>query len=236
MDNHAIVVCGQKFDIGVRVVLWDEPNGLSLYKSKYGKRDLGIEELRKQVNSFVLHHSVTYRAKDTHNGLIGRGLSVNFMIDDDNVDGLATIYQCLDVKDAGYSHAPMNFAAPGVEICYYPNAWEKPNLYSIENQKKFKVSPHATVEDKIHGQKLKCFAPTQAQVKSCVALAYGLGLAFPEINMRFPRENGQIVKKMISNPKGLLNHYMITNQKIDAAGFPSEFMEEQLKIWERLGL
>ncbi len=105
MSNFSIVVAGQKFDIGCRVVLWDQIGGLSFYKSgKYLPRKSTLEQLQSQVNCFVYHHAASYTAKATHQGLLGRGLSVNFIIDDDNNDGLATIYQCLDVKDCGYSH------------------------------------------------------------------------------------------------------------------------------------
>ncbi len=31
MENTSIIVCGKKFDIGTRVVLWNEKNGLNGY-------------------------------------------------------------------------------------------------------------------------------------------------------------------------------------------------------------
>ena len=29
--NTSIVICGQKFDIGIPVILWTDPNGLNAY-------------------------------------------------------------------------------------------------------------------------------------------------------------------------------------------------------------
>lgn len=237
MENYSIIAAGVKFEIGCRVVLWDEPGGLNLYKGKYGARNVDLNQLRKDVNSFIIHHSVTWRAKDTYNGLLGRGLSVNFIIDDDEKDGIATIYQCLDIKDAGYSHKPLNFNGPGVEICYQPTYWLTPDAYSDANQLKHKVPSHPIIEDKIHGQKFKAFGPTSAQVNACVALAYGISQAFPAIKMEFPKDsNGDIIKTTVPNPSGLLHHYNLTQQKIDALGFPSEEFEEKLKAWQNLGI
>ena len=237
MSNYAVIAAGQNFNIGTRVVLWNEPTGFSFYKNgKYIKRDKTIEKLQNEINCFVLHHSVDYKAKNTYNNLRSRGLSVNFIIDDDATDGIATIYQCLDIKDAGYSHKPLNLTGPGVEISYHPEAWEKPNLYSEKNRQKYKVSEHKTLKDTVHSQTRTVFAPTDAQVQACIALAYGISQAFPNMKMEFPKNaNGEIIKTTVADPKGLLCHFHITKQKIDPAGFPCEYMEEQVKVWNKLG-
>lgn len=239
MSNFSIIAAGQKFDIGVPVVLWNDiSRGLSFYKSgKYLPRKATLDQLQKQINCFVYHHAVSYTAKSTYQGLVASGLSVNFIIDDDNNDGLATIYQCLDIVDIGYSHKPLNDNGPGVEIAYHPTAWNMPNAYSEANIKKYKVQPHKIMEDIVHGQKFKSFAPTDAQIKSCIALAYGMSLAFPNMKMEFPKDaDGKVIKTTVSNPEGLLNHYHLTQQKIDCLGFPAEYVEEQVKIWQHLGL
>lgn len=228
--NTSIVISGQKFDIGSNVILWDDPKGLSLYKSKYGARSLTLSQIQETLNSFVLHHSVTYTAKQCHAGLIARGLSVNFIIDDDNDNGIATIYQCLDVKDAGYSQVPLNFAGPGVEICYNPQYWENKNLYSDANIKKYNVQPHEVVDDVIHGSKLKVFAPTQAQVKAVIYLAAGLSKALPKLGSDFPKDaNGNFIKTSITNPTGMISHFNITKNKIDPLGFPFGQAEQEIK-------
>lgn len=230
--NTCIVAAGEKFDVGSRVVLWDDFEGLSFYKYnvKYGKRDVDLNELRKQIDSFVLHHSVTYTAKQTYNALLGRNLSVNFIIGDDNIDGVATIYQCLDIKDAGQSQTPFNNRAPGVEISYHVEAWSKPGLYSDHNVKVMGVQPHQVVTDTVHGSTLKVFAPTDAQVKAVVNLLVGFCNAFPAVNCAFPKgPDGKVARTLVRNPHGLLAHFQITTNKIDPAGFPFEEVEKQVR-------
>lgn len=233
-SGTSIVAAGETFDIGCRVVLWDEPGGLSLYSKtpKYNPRNVDLDTLKSKVNCVVYHHSATYRAKHTHGGLLTRGLSCNFIIDDDDVEGYATIYQCLDVKDAGWSQAPLNNTGVGIEVSWQPGYFANKEFYSAKNQKAYGVPEHEVVEDVIHGQKLKVFAPTDTQVASCIALGWGLCelLGLPA---EFPKDpDGNIIKTALKNPghhRGLLHHFHITKNKIDAAGFPSARVEDEIK-------
>jgi hypothetical protein len=137
----------KSFDIGCRVVKWDEPDGFNFIpKGKYNKRDISFEELSTQMKQFCVHWSVTYRASHMFNGLNARNLSCNFMIDDDvNDNGYATIYQCLPILYAGWSQGGVyNNMGPGVEISYMPQAWER-DMYTTLNQKKWNVPSHGTV-------------------------------------------------------------------------------------------
>lgn len=229
--NTAIVAAGQTADIGCRVVLWNEEKGFSFYgKGKFTPRNHDLDQLRKEIKLFVLHHSVTYTAKQTYSGLIGRGLSVNFIIDDNDIDGYATIYQCLDIKDAGLSHGPFNKSGPGVEICYHPTAWKTPQAYSPENIKKYGVQPHPKMKDTIHRMPLEVFGPTEAQVRSTIALLKGFCQLFPNIKPEFPKDiSGQVVKTVIPDPKHIICHYNLTFNKVDPLGFPHEKVEKQLK-------
>lgn len=229
-ENTSIIASGQKIDIGCRVILWDEADGFSFYKSgKYSPRSDTLEKLQKEIDCFVLHHSVTYTAKLTFGGLIGRGLSVNFIIDDDNVNGYATIFQCLDIKDVGWSHKPLNFKGPGVEISYQPTAWTLPGAYSENNINKYGVQHHDVIEDTIHGVKRKVFGPTEAQIKSCIALLSGFCQIFPLAVPEFPKDqSGKIIKTVSKNKKGLLAHFNVTGEKIDPMGFPFERVENEI--------
>lgn len=234
MSETAIVACGQEVCIGCRVVKWNDPGGLSFYTSgkKYTERNMEIDTLRQEVKTFILHHSVTYTAKHTYTGLISRGLSVNFIIDDDDNDGFATIYQCLDIKDAGWSHAPLNGRGPGVEICYHPLVTQMPQAYSEANQKKYGVQPHEQMDDKIHGQKIKTYCPTEAQVKSVTALLAGFVELFPDVPAVFPRdEDCNVIKTTIENPElheGFLAHFHVTRNKVDPLGFPFDQVEAEI--------
>jgi hypothetical protein len=231
--NTNIIACGEKQDIGCPVILWDDDNGLSFYKrNNLYIRDLSLKELRKVVKCFVVHHSVTYTAKSMYNGLNARNLSCNFLIDDDvDENGFATIYQCADIKDACWSHGPMNKDGPGVEISYMPQAWEDRNLYSEYWQKKLGVQPHKIVPDTVHGHKFKVFAPTDAQVKSSIRLLWGFGKLFPGVKMQFPKDkNGKIIKTTAEddNKLGLLAHFHVTRRKIDPMGYPFEYVENEI--------
>jgi len=234
--NTKIIASGKGFDIGCRVVLWNEEEGLSFYpKGSFYKRDISLDHLREIINCFVVHHSVTYTAHSMFRGLNARGLSCNFMIDDDiNDDGIATIYQCADIKEGCWSHVPLNEEGPGVEISYHPEAWENSNLYSKYYQDKFGVQPHDIVSDKVHGYAFsKVFAPTKAQHEACARLLWGFTQLFPDIDPKFPRDNnGNIIKTTISNPehyKGLLSHYNITRRKPDPLGFDIEWVENRIQ-------
>lgn len=225
--NTSIVASGVKQDIGCRVILWDEKDGFSFYKTgKLTKRNSSYEKLQNEIDTFVIHHSVTYRASHTYNGLVGRGLSVNFIIDDDcNENGFATIYQCADIKDACWSHSPLNSKGAGVEICYHPTFWVDSTLYSETNQKKYKVPPHDVVESPFHGITKKVFAPTEAQLKSLTALLAGYCKLFPaSIKPDMPRnEKGEIITTVTDKWSGyILAHMQITLNKIDPLGIKFE--------------
>ena len=239
-ENTSIVVCGKKYDTGTRVILWNEEEGLSFYpggpwsKGRFSKRDIKIKRLRELVDGFYVHHTVTYTAHSTFRGLIARNLSCNFIIDDDtNEDGCATIYQLLDVKDGGWSQGgDFNRSGSGVEIAYYPDAWDHPNRYNEYNRNKWGVPNHKMVPDRIHGMKFsKVFAPTDAQVQACIKLMYGYAKAFPDLKLSFPRDAaGNFIATTPPDHQkvGLLHHFNITRRKIDAMGFPTDFVEAEV--------
>lgn len=135
--GFSIVACGQLFDIGTRVVVWDEPEGYSAYlegkhfadeppdgKPRYGRRPNDpqtLSELREQVHAFVLHYDMAGTARQCFKVLQDvRNLSVHFLLD---VDG--TIYQTLDLRERAWHATVANDFAVGVEIAH-PGAWPQP--------------------------------------------------------------------------------------------------------------
>lgn len=233
--NRSIIIGGKEVTVGCPVITYLEPNGYSFYKNppRFNPHNENYDELQNRIQHFVVHHSVTYTAKETYTGLISRGLSVNFIIDDDcDEDGLATIYQCLDVKDGGWSQKPYNNLGPGVEICYHPEAWKNVDLYSDSKVKNNKIQKHDIVTDVIHGQKLKCFKPTQAQVGSLILLLAAFCHAFPKIKPEFPKKENEYIKTVVNDLDkyfGLLNHYNITREKIDAIGLDLAAIEQAVQ-------
>lgn len=234
--NTSIKVCGVEFDTGIRVVLWDEEEGFSFYPfKKFHARNWTLDEARKKINAFYIHHSVTFTASSMYGGLKAQGLSVNFMIDDDEdpETGCATIYQCLDVKDGGWSQGGIyNHNGAGVELSYYPDSWTKPDRYSAYNRKRFGVPMHPIVSDTIHGHKFKeCYGPTEAQVKACNRLAAAYCLAFPDMPRSFPRnDKGEFISTVVSDDKakGLLHHFNVKRGKVDAMGYPTDQSEKDI--------
>jgi len=233
MINTSIVACGQSFDIGCRVVLWNEEEGLSFYpKKSFFSRNVSLNELQREITCFVLHHSVTYTAHSTFRGLLGRNLSVNFIIDDDvNQDtGAATIYQCADIKEACWSHGELNRRGAGVEISYHPEAWQNAGLYSKANIEKNGVQPHDVIKDQVFGVARNVFAPTEAQIKACIRLMYGYCKLFPYVRPEFPKDkNGKIERGIVTSPKGLLLHANFNPQKADPLGLPLDRVEKEVQ-------
>jgi N-acetylmuramoyl-L-alanine amidase len=159
-NNTCIVVCGKKYDIGTRVVLWNEPGGMSAYdtttyetsdrktgeivvvKGKRYKSRLALggtpnlEKLKKIVLQFALHHSGCYHSHDTYDTLQQRGLSVHLICDDNG-----TLYQCLDIRERAYHIGTNNAMSIGIEIDSRAAAGQYPDAYDEIHQKKYKVIP-----------------------------------------------------------------------------------------------
>lgn len=231
----------KSFNIGCRVIKWDEPEGLSFLNLRqfYTYRNWDYETLKDKLKQFTIHWSVTYRAKHMFSGLKARGYSCNFMIDDDNVEGYATIYQNLPIQHAGWSQGTgLNALGPGVEISYMPNAWDE-DMYDENDQKKWNVPPHPTTTAIVHGTKLKVHLPTDAQMNSLYQLIWGYCELFPDIKPEFPKDKyGIPLTTNLGNTHtytGLVNHYHLKRGKIDAAGIDMALIEKEVKSRLRTG-
>lgn len=223
-------------DIGCKVVKWDEPGGLDFTKSgKFISYPGDITLLRQKITQLTVHWAATYRAKHMYTGLNARGLSVNFMIDDDcDANGFATIYQCLPISKLGYSQGrhtdgrSFNGLGPGIELSYQPNLWET-DMYDPGDRKKWDVPEHKNKKAPIHGTQMSVHLPTDAQMKSLNHLILGFCRLFPNIPSKFPRDKmGNIPSTVIPNPmeyKGLCGHFHLRRDKIDPAGLDFESVE-----------
>lgn len=232
--NTAIVAAGIKQDIGTRVVLWDELEGMNFYpRKKFNAHNMDLPALQARIQGAVVHHAAVWNAKQVFSGCIGRGLSVNFIIEDDVTEsGCATIYQCLDIKDGGWSQTKWNDLGSGIEIALQPAYWQMPEAYSQVNQKNFHVTPHSQIEDTVHGAHFKCFGPTRAQHNALIALLNGYFKFFPNLPREFPKDkDGKFLKTILAKPleyRGIVNHYNIDNQKIDCLGLDLKYVEDSL--------
>jgi N-acetylmuramoyl-L-alanine amidase len=243
--GNSIVVCDKKYNIGTRVVLWDEPGGMSAYdttayetsdrktgeimvvKGKRYKSRLALgstpnlDRLKKVVWEFALHHSGLYRSRDTYETLQQRGLSVHFICDDDGV-----LYQCLDIRERAYHIGTNNAMSVGVEIDSRAVAGQHPDAYDEAHQRKYGVGPRRIVSDTIHGMRMKGFDYSDAQYAALIKLGRALTDIFPLIKPDFARDaNGDIIKTELDNPqkhRGFIFHLQVTRKKIDPISFDSD--------------
>ncbi len=237
---NSIVVCGKKFDIGSRVILWDEPNGFNGYdtsknafKSKgkivevsgkrYSKRKLvtnvSFEQLKKTVTQFFLHHDGLYRARDTFNVLHNqRRLSVHFLLDDDG-----TIYQTLDLKEKAWHGGKNNAKSVGIEIASRADSRRFPDAYDEAHQKKYNVGPRKIRQDKVQGLIFHGYEYNDKQYSALTCLAIVLLQIFPNMGNDFPRtSSGKIIKSIIKKPlkhSGFICHYNTSKSKWDPTSF-----------------
>lgn len=223
--KNTIIACGKEIEVSCPVIKWTDPNGFSFIKSgKYNHHNYTFDQLKSTLKSFTLHHSVTFDAKTTYNVLLQRGLSVNFIIGDDCKDenGYATLYQCMDLKDAGWSQGNLNDVSRGVEISYRPERWQFPHLYDGRAPK------HPALIETIHGVKMNVFGPSDPQVKTLIELCAGICQLF-DIVPSFPKDNkGEYLNGLLQNPlnyKGLVRHAQIDKNKIDPCGLDLKFIE-----------
>lgn len=229
-ENTSIVICGKKFDIGTRVVLWHEREGLNGYDtSKYtykeqdrktgkyktvvvsGKRyndrtwrsNLSLEKLQGIVNQFFIHHSGLYRSKDTFHVLHNqRRLSVHFILDDDG-----TLYQTLDVREKSWHGGKNNPQSVGIEIDSRAHASKYPDAYDEAHQKKYGVGPRKKRLDFVNGMWIVGYEYNDKQYETLIRLAIALKSVFPKMktpggkfDVDFPRENGIIAKSLLKKP------------------------------------
>jgi hypothetical protein len=248
MTNTSIVVCGKELNIGTRVVLWDEPNGLNgydtskyVYKTenrktgkietitvkgkRYGSRnligDISLDGLQKIVTQFFLHHSGIYNAKSTFNVLHNeRRLSVHFILSDDGV-----IYQTLDLKEKAWHGGSNNPMSVGIEIDSRAHASKYPDAYDEAHCKKYGVLPRKKRIDYVQKTWMTGYEYNDLQYEALICLGIGLKKLFPKMgNMNFPMENGRIIKHAMSSSAaqkhcGLICHYNNSISKNDPISF-----------------
>jgi len=244
--NTCIVICGEKYDIGTRVVLWYETNGLNAYDTtsythweedrKTGKtrkrvvsgkrysrrfklpRARTLKNLRKIVSQFFLHHDGMYRSADTFRVLhVERGLSCHFLLDDDG-----TIYQTMDLFDKAWHGGKCNSVSVGVEIASRARAGKYPTAYSAIRQKRYGVGPRKKRFDVINGVKMLGYGYNDKQYKALAKLAGAMVDIFPMIKPTFPMNNATVVKKTMANlrkHKGFICHFHVSRSKVDPIAF-----------------
>lgn len=139
-----IVVCGQLFHTGTKVVLWSDPGGYDAYrttprwkqitesqpteKARYGprrnlppelarkveERGFALEDLQQIVRMFVLHYDVAGTARGCFRTLQDERVLSVHFL----LDSDGTIYQTLDLRERAWHATVANDASVGIEIAH----------------------------------------------------------------------------------------------------------------------
>ena len=211
-SGEHIVYNGNYFPIKWdKVITWGEPGGLKLnsdtYSSYRGKPP-------RDITMFVNHWDVCLSSKSCVSVLNKRKVSVHFCIDNDG-----TIYQLADLQHACWhaSDRTVNHKSIGVEIsnAYYTK-------YQDWYTKRFGPRPVVT-DAVVHGRTLDPhlgFYPVQIEALKALWEAVSNACGIP---LEAPLKNGELdtgENRDVSSGKfeGFVNHYNVTNRKIDCAG------------------
>ena len=114
-QGEEIMVGGQLFRTGPKVVLWTDPGGHNAYLSGHFEQRPGgpqdRDALRPIVTQVILHYDVAGTSKRCFEVLEKRRLSSHFLLD---LDG--TVYQTLDLKERAWHAGKANNRSIGIEI------------------------------------------------------------------------------------------------------------------------
>ena len=245
--GSSIIVCGQRFDVGERVITFqDDPSvsaytlhrtdkpseiypfapakGMGAMAARYRPRrligaDHSIERLKQVMRQFVVHHDGCADSRTCFHVLHNeRGLSVHFLIDNDG-----TIFQTLDLVDCAFQAAGVNEISIGVELANRGDALRFPNDYHGKRDK---------VTCRIHGHQFLAYEYTKEQFASMISLGKSLARIFPNLPQTFPiGQDGEPMWSALGDPReyqGYLGHYHVTDQKWDPG--PFDFKQFSSKI------
>jgi hypothetical protein len=238
-ENSSIIVCEQKFDVGRRVITYQEDPRISAYtphcvthdgvfptspakglgqmSNRYrGRRLIGADRslgrLQQVLKQFVIHHDGMGTSRDCFRVLHDeRGLSVHFLIDNNG-----DIYQTLDLVECAFQAAGVNETSIGVELCSRGDKVE-PGSYPAELYKRY---PREQVTCTVNGHQWLAWSYTKEQYESMFALARTLARIFPGLPQVCPQgaDGEPLWATLEGDPRefaGYMGHYHVTNQKWD---------------------
>lgn len=250
-DPSTAFILGRKaYDIGVRVVKWDEPQGYDGYKRplRVRQRPHGIEGIKQ----LLVHHSGQDR-KDpgTMYRVLWeqRKLSVHFALDEfakpaNGLDAGPIVWQFVDADWVTLHAGGMNNTSIGIEVCHFPEAWKDRNYYSKERNEKKNNVPHKVKNELVYHNWRDVYQFTSGQMDALARLYAGCWIAIGHQKAggfhwrwdeppHFPRINGtnEIPRGTIHDPKswvGLIMHKNCSSRKWDPGGFDAVLFEEMV--------
>ncbi len=220
--SEHIIYCGEKIAIDwPKVVLWHEDDGLKAkagcYRSKDEKRD---------IKMFVNHWDVCLSSSRCMRVLNDRGISVQFLIDNDG-----TIYQTMDMNEVAW-HAggrTWNNESVGVEIT---------NAYYKKHQQWYMKQGHGqrpywygNVHGKHYGPFLGFY---DVQLQALKALWRAIEGA-TSVEWQCPKDPTGGVWTTVSpeassgSYRGIVSHYHLKKSKIDCVGLDIPTLIDEAK-------
>lgn len=211
-DGEHIVCNGVNIPIEwEKVVLWDEEGGMRAPSGTYTRHSSP-----RDVSLFVNHWDVCLDSKTCFRVLKRRGISVQFMIDNDG-----TIYQTMDTCHiAWHGGRGWNKKTIGVEIsnAYYPKyqGWYERKGFG----------PRPVVKNaRVRGRRLRDhlgFYEVQKEAAAALWKAISVGHGIPLVTPTHEdgSERAETIKRSeLLKYKGIVHHYHLTEKKIDCGGF-----------------
>ena len=182
-----------------KCLTWKDKGGYSASKGFVSKQT-------RDVKHFVTHWDAALSSKSCFNILNERGLAVHFMIDNDG-----TIYQTLDTVHLAYHAGNANSTSIGVEVsnAYYTkyNSWYEKNGFGKRRVLPSMKTAAGTVDEHLDFYDAQYDA--LASLWEAIHRAHNIPLVIPD------KLTGTIDW---SDFRGFINHFHITNQKIDCYG------------------
>jgi hypothetical protein len=195
--SRAIAVGGRLFDIGTRVIRWNQPGGFDGYTRaredwdeedrktgkivhhtikgpRYSSRAWQGDPLRK-IRQLLLHHTggdgpdpaSMYQTLWNR-----RKLSVQFSAEDDG-----RIFQYLDAKECAWHGGALNGASIGCECALFPDVNADPDYYSPAGCARRHNLPHDKDVETIQGVTRPVYLMPPGQVEAVARLCAGLWVA-----------------------------------------------------------
>lgn len=232
--GEEIVVCGQLFHAGTKVVLWMDRGGYDAYrahprfrpqkddepdKARFGSfrrglpdaldleiRTVGwkLDDLREVVSQFVIHYDVAGSAARCFKVLHDQRCLSCHFL----LDRDGTIYQTLDLKERAWHAGKANDRSIGIEIANIGAYPSRDELAAAQARVGLPVEP--VLEGKVHDRQLFQHPFTDAQYRALIKLTAALGRVLPKLRPVAPQ-----VTTLAPDHVGLVGHYHLTRAKVD---------------------
>tara|TARA_Y100000389_G_scaffold203022_1_gene250138 strand:- start:1114 stop:2001 length:888 start_codon:yes stop_codon:yes gene_type:complete len=204
-----------------KVVHWFDKGGLGIIDGAYTSY---AGKAKRPIKMFVNHWDVCLSSESCVKILNRRKVSVQFCIDNDG-----TIYQTMDMQHAAWhaGNRAVNHSSVGVEIsdAYYPKyqSWyvskghgERPIVSGAE----------------VHGEKLEDFLGFYPVQLEALAALWEAIHSCTDTPFELPKEDCVVSPDVASGKfAGFVNHYHVTNRKIDCAGMDNkEILQTAMKL------